>query len=372
MNMSNSELTKLKFEMISAGVRVSKELLSFLKEEGYKLPKSVRSGASGGLELTVSGKVHVNAPIIEPYARESELGLIHEGSEFWVIRKNEKVCQADISKRPEYYALTTSDGVAMNKIGQMCYDRLGIGVVNACSYVAQEKPCKFCAIKNSADNDLVHKSIEQILETLDAAVNDPIAVLRHILLSGGTLNNRDKGAKIISQVAREIKKKYDFEIYTMLVPPESKEYVDLVYDSGITEVAYNIEIWQDSLARKIIPAKAEIGKEKYLKTLEYAVQKFGPINTRTLFVVGLEPIESLVEGVRIVSDMGVMPILSIFRAQPDTDLENCANPSQEYLLEAYVRAREVLADGIPLGPTCVPCQSNCLVMPFDNEKHHFY
>ena len=119
-----------------------------------------------------------------------------------------------------------------------------------------------------------------------------------------------------------------------------------------------------------MPGKGSIPLERYFEMLEYAVSLWGNKgNVRTSFIVGLEPVESLLEGVREVCKIGVTPILSVFRPIPSTKGENTVPLSNEELLSVYNKAQSICSKySLYLGPECVPCQNNTLSMPYCIKK----
>ena len=114
-----------------------------------------------------------------------------------------------------------------------------------------------------------------------------------------------------------------------------------------------------------MPGKGTISREKYLEMLEFATELWGKQGAvRSSFIVGLEPVKSLMEGIRIVCSLGVAPILSVFRPIPGTKGENFAPPTNEELLSIYKKAQSICEEyGLELGPECIPCQNNTLSMP---------
>ncbi len=365
---------KLKFEILSSGIKIDPSMDLSNEQKRFKIPQRVRSGASGGLDLQLSNKIFVNAPVNEEFARTSNLILRKQGEKFLLCRGSKELLEVTLFSRPVYYDKKTSDGIPMSKIAQFCFDRINIGIVNQC-FLAENPSyaCKFCSIKSNKNNDLIAKNNKQIFETLEAVLNDKTINPRYILLSGGTLNTDGRGAEYIIPIARRIKEKYNLNIYVHMAPPADNSWIDLLAEAGVDEIAYNLEVWDEDLAYKYTPGKMQlIGRKRYLEVLKYSVKKFDPINTRTLFVVGLEPIESILKGIEKVASLGVMPILSVFRPIPETSLAWHTPPSLEYLLELYEKAENIVSKyNMPLGPTCIPCQNNALVLP-TTKYHKFY
>lgn len=59
----------------------------------------------------------------------------------------------------------------------------------------------------------------------------------------------------ISKFIRRINS--DIPIYLMSLPPTNKEVLKKYQQVGITEVAFNIEIWDRDLARQLMPGKGK-------------------------------------------------------------------------------------------------------------------
>lgn len=126
----------------------------------------------------------------------------------------------------------------------------------------------------------------------------------------------------------------------MCIPPLDAKVLDQFHDAHVTEVAFNIELWDRKLARKWMPGKGAIPLERYLKMLQYATELWGRDgDVRTAFIVGLESKDSLLEGIEKVCSLGVAPILSVFRPIPGTKGENIAPPTDTELLEIYMKAK---------------------------------
>src|SRR5690606_32443491 len=115
---------------------------------------------------------------------------------------------------------------------------------------------------------------------------------------------------------------FDISIYVMICAPLRNEYIDQLYDSGVDELGMNVEFWSEQAWETYIPGKhRRIGKQRYLKALEHAVMRFGRINTRSIIIAGLEPLDDTLEGIKFFASMGVMPIISPFRPLRGTELE---------------------------------------------------
>jgi hypothetical protein len=371
------ELARLKTALLASGLRVARDVQRRVARYA-RPPMRVRSGACGGLDVILPDGTYVNCPTREHFAGQSQFALVTDGE---ALRIEDRAggpwpgsVPVQLPPRPEFYDRHASDGTPLARIGQVCSDRLGIGLTNVCAYWrSSARRCKFCSIGLNVATEEARKPIEHIVEVVDAAYSDPTASARHLLLGGGTPEGPDAGAELIAAAAAAVKARWDRPIYAMLAPPDDLAYIDLLAESGVDEVAINIELFDPGAAAHYTPGKwRKFGHAGYLRALERAVEVFGPVHSRSIMVVGLEPPEATLRGVEALVSRGVMPILSPFRPMVRTELEHHPRMSADALWAVCEEAHEIAASyDMPLGPTCVACQSNSLTVPGD-RRYRFY
>ena len=147
--------------------------------------------------------------------------------------------------------------------------------------------------------------------------------------------------------------------------PTLKADILMQYKSaGITEIAFNIEIWNRSLAKELMPGKGLIPLELYLRALKEGTKIWGTTgNVRTALIVGLDNMDTLLEGVEYLSKQGIQPMISIFRPMVNTKLEALVPPSNKVLLSFYEKAQDICKQhNLKLGPTCDACKNNMLAI----------
>jgi hypothetical protein len=370
------ETARLKIALLAAGARVSNTAASRLNDGGKPIMR-VRSGSCGGLDLILDDGTYVNVPVTERFAASSRFEVDADTTADLVITDTLERFEPSAARSvraPEYYGRRATDGTPLHRVGQLCSDRLGIGLTNVCTYWRSEsKRCGFCSIGLNVATENGSKRLAQMVEAAGAAYADPVAPARHLLLGGGTPDGPDAGAIAIAAAARAIKERWPQPIYAMLAPPADLGYLELLRESGVDEIGMNVEIFDADAAERFIPGKhAAIPLERYLTALERAVELFGPVNTRSITVVGLERAETTLAGVDMLASRGVLPILSPFRPLAGTRLENHARLSSDALWDLAVQATDVAAaSDMPLGPTCIACQSNTLTLP-GHPLYRFY
>jgi hypothetical protein len=362
-------MARLKVRLLSEGLRVEPNADEIPRKPSHR----VRSGSCGGLDLVLPDGTWINAPVNERFARRSVLRLVLTETGPAIDDRGQRI-PVELVPCPGYYDHQTTSGTAMVRLAQLCSDRVGIGLTNVCTFWrSRSGRCRFCSIGLNVRDEDARKPIDDIVEATLAALADPIAPARHILLGGGTPNDEDTGAPQIAELASRLRARTDVSIYAMLAPPRDLGLLALLRDAGVDEIGLNIELFTDRAARRYIPAKHRaIGHDRYWYALERCVELFGPLNTRSITVVGLEEPAHTVAGVSRLASMGVLPILSPLRPLAGTHLEEHATQTSNNMWELLQRAASAAAEfDVPLGPLCIPCQSNTLTLPGDRRYRYY-
>lgn len=147
----------------------------------------------------------------------------------------------------------------------------------------------------------------------------------------------------------------------MSIPPKDYDEVKNFCECGITEVAFNIEIYNRQIAKKIMPGKGSIPLKQYLQALENSSKLLGTENARSMLIIGLDSKRSFLKGVEQLCKIGVTPMISPFRPMENTPLADMVPPTLEYMLDIYCESKKICNKyNIRLGPKCVFCQNNTL------------
>ena len=357
------EHTPLRVELLVSGVRISDSLPA-----GSKAPHRVRSGSCGGLDLVLPDGRYVNAPVREHFVAQSPFRIRFDDDCIEVVNDDTgESVPVSVSNAPAYYQdKVCTSGRKMVQVGQICSDRLGIGLTNRCTFWSHKSErCTFCSIGLNVDSgaEVRNKDVDEIAEVVDVAVVDPVLPARHILLGGGTPPGSDAGARMIALAAATIKERHpEVPIYAMIVPPEDRRWIARLREAGVDELGMNVEMFSDEAGIAYLPGKhRRIGLTGYLSALASAVDVFGPVHTRSIVMVGLEPAEHSIRGAERLASMGVMPILTPFRPLVGTPMEHHERMPAKDVWRLTVEAADAVSQHrIPLGPTCIPCQSNTL------------
>ncbi len=368
INIKENEIEKialLKFELLAYGAQLKNEA----KRQLYKNRKflTIRDGIAGGIEIIMFKNIHINVPIKEPFSYISPYKIEYDETNdtFFISCEDKYITDIRILPLPSFTNKTTKNGVKFEDVGQLFTDRLGISPFIGCKYNGKNS-CQFCEIGNF-DKMKINKlsDIEELLR--ECLRHDE---MKHILISGGTPFN-DRFEYFID-VLKLLRRHTDMSIYQMIEPVEN-ELIKKLYDAGLDEIAFNIEIYDRNLAKKIMPEKSNKTLDDYINAMKFATTLWGKTgNVRSILIVGLEPIESTLKGVEMLLKLGVMPILSPFRPVPNTPLQYYSAPSAETMFEVWQKAQNLAKMyNMTLGPYCIACQNNTISLPTD-KRYKYY
>lgn len=257
--------------------------------------------------------------------------------------------------------------IPYSEVGFLSTDRLRVHLTNRCIFKTTDENgnfigCKFCNIE-ACTGEI---SLDNVREVVNAYWERAEEIkLTHFLVGGQTAPDADEN---LIEIIRIIHQTAPFaDIYAMVIP-YTYETLKNMYKAGLNQISMNIEVWNDDIAREIMPGKRKTSHAKYMEKLVYATSLFGRKGqVRSMLIVGLEPTADLMEGISELVENGIQPILSIFRPMPNTPLEAQNAPPMAELVEIYKKAQEICRTSkneLYLGPDCVNCQNNTLALPY--------
>ena len=341
----------VKIALLNQGMRIASSAFDCASEHG-----GFRAGVNDSIDIVLSERV-VNVPVSGPYVELSPFEL-RKGKNglalFWL--------DSFLSDVQYYYRVgleneATSSGV---RIGSMCFlaaDRVRIQHHDRCDFACSGKGCAFCNFPHAPSGF----KLDDVLEAIDRYLGSGIE-FRHFLIGGGTDTSRSSW-ETVARIADHIRTSgCDKPIYYMDIPPASTTHLATLKDAGVTEVGFNIEVFDRYRARKLMPAKGRIPLKTYFDALERSVELWGASGeVRSALIVGLESAESTLCGVEELAKRGVSPILSAFRPTLHSRLEGAVAPRNSFLSDVYDRAVAVCERfGVSLGPSCPQCRNNVL------------
>jgi hypothetical protein len=252
-----------------------------------------------------------------------------------------------------FYRLRTSTGRPFLGMAVLQgFDVLSFPYLWSCEHALAGQACAFChcggfteALAHQGKPEPPFPTPQQIAEVVCYAVaTEPLA--KYVQITGGSLRRPEAECELDRDMLLAINnvgaiKQSGCEISVFTSPPAAPSLVDQLFEAGADRVACDIEVWDEQLAQRICPGKARFAdRERFLKTLLHIAEKYGPNKACSAFVVGIEPLESLLAGAEFLAARGIVPILSVWMPHGRPVSGMPAAPGLDY----YRRVRHRIAE----------------------------
>ncbi len=359
-----SELELLKILLLAEGIRVDPSAERQLSQGGL-VPLTIHEYATtGGVTLIIDEQLYVNAPFDDWYCDRASTSLhFDESRNSYFIRFSGGEVDARAVPLPGYLEAVDGQGRPVCETAMSHTDRVRLSPIDGCAFT-----CRFCDL---ADKKYVLRPLEQLLESLNVAKGDSHLPARHVLVSGGTPGRRHE--PYFDDVMTAVIGAAGLPVDAMVTPRADPAYVERYVKHGLHGFSINLEVYDDEVAKRVIPEKQRLGREVFAMNVERAVRATGGNGrVRSLILVGLEDPESTLEGVEFIASLGADPVLSPFRPARGTRMEMYEPPNASMLARIYLESREIAERyGVKIGPRCIPCQHNTLTFPAGDQAYYF-
>ncbi len=349
---------QLKFRLLAEGMSVTPAARARLDDlRGQRALTPADYPSTTGLILRLDDDVWVNAPIAEhnPEFVVEPPNLLDVGPRGFAISGGGRKSTASVWLPPLCHDATLSGGRPLTHFVFTHGDRARLSPIRGCAM-----RCKFCDLPFTDPYET--KPVEAMIEALRWAFDDPLQPASHALISGGTPKKRD--VPVLRAAYEQVLAAFPSRhIDIMMGPLDGLLDVPVLRQLGLHELSINIELVNRDIARRLIPQKHHEGLARFIESIAAAAAIMGPGRVRSMLMVGLEPPEDTLEGVRLIVEAGGVPVLSPFRPAAATPLKDTPLLSgAEY--EAIFLAAESTATrhGGVLGPCCPPCTHNTLAL----------
>jgi hypothetical protein len=252
------------------------------------------------------------------------LRLDHTGRPILYYKK-QPVTPVQFVDRSDFYQQQTASGLPYlgNAVLQGT-EWLSFPLLWKCDYAWRGEPCQYCFSGGElAALSKRHKPVPKYPTPDDVAEIVEYAILKEkcatsIQITGGSsFNSRaemDTIRNILQAIDRRVgRKNIPGEILLYVTPPKHPESIDALFEAGADRVACSLEIWNESLAQKIMPGKMKYtGRQRHLECLHYIAARYGKNRACSNFIIGLEPLESVLAGAEYLAANGIVPIASVW------------------------------------------------------------
>lgn len=319
------EFMLIKAGLLSEGIYFPEEILNELREKGLIMPDGTglfRYGRKDSPnEMIIIFKDETYRVEVRPLFNNDKSNFVlhkENGGFFIEDRLTGVKLSVQFPLLPSYMAERTKNNVLMGTVMKpMGINWLRIYPDMRCDFAQKlEARCGFCGgIYKKADYGL-----DDIEETIERAQKD--MSISGIFMSTGAFKDK-KRIEFYAEVIKTIRKLLPSEIIFSLAPQINDECVRILYKAGSPNISlsYNLEVFDDSRwdtqdVNCLGIAKATLGKEFYMKAYDIAIKIGGRGNHKSNFVIGLESLDSLRNGVSNLSQIGVISSGTVYYPTP--------------------------------------------------------
>lgn len=341
----------LKCALLTQGVIVYEDVIEMYRNDN----QHIKNATFDAIDIKIDTNFVVNCPTKSKFVELSPFSIRKYNNKPGLFFLNDFIRPIKIYLQEEVPLKHTKNNINIHRIGFLTTDRLRIKHTSLCQFKKEKSGCKFCHITGAFSQDF---PIEDIYETIDCYLSS--VDFRHFLI-GGPSNTYEKEIYYVKNIIQYIRKKSSKPIYLMSVPPQNIDVLKIYNELGLTEVSFNIEIFDRNVAENYMPRKGKIPIEQYLRALKISSELFGSENTRSMLIIGLDSTQSFLNGIEQLCKIKVTPMISPFRPMDNTELADLVPPTIEYVLKIYVESKKICEKyGVELGPKCDFCKNNTL------------
>ncbi len=352
------ETKDLKVDLLCLGAKVS------------GVGKGRRAGAgpaAGG--MFIFGNTVANVPTQSWFVAQSPYHIEADKGRYIIRRKGERITNVRFPAA-RFQELRTEDGIPHPKIallhGKNC---LATTTIQTCVYWNTPKRCKFCAIELSLRSGatIAKKKPEQLAEVARAAKK--LDHVTHVTLTTGTTSTPDKGINHLAEAASAIKEATGLPIHAQFEPPKELSMIDILYDS-VDTVGIHMESFDRTVLKEVALCKAEIPLQQYIEAWKRSVDIFGESQVSSYIIAGMgENDVSIIEGSKMLAELGVYPFIVPLRPIPGSDMENEKPPGPDRMRHLYEIVAELLHEtGVSWSKNkagCVRCRACSALSDFE-------
>jgi hypothetical protein len=239
--------------------------------------------------------------------------------------KQQPITPIQFVDRSDFYKQRTTSGLPFlgNAVLQGS-EWLSFPLLWNCDYAWQGEPCQYCfsggelaASARRRKPAPKYPTPDDVADIVEYAIRKERCATSIQITGGSSFNHRvelDTIKTILQAIDRRVgRKNIPGEILLYVTPPKHPESVDALFEAGADRVACSLEIWNEALAQKIMPGKMKYtGRQRHLDCLHYIAARYGKNRACSNFIIGLEPLDSVLEGAEYLASKGIVPIASVW------------------------------------------------------------
>ena len=255
----------------------------------------------------------------------------------------------------------------------------------SCSNYNTGRGCKYCNLFANPLSQMVDEFPIALQESWARHQGEAVKIALdhgwngHLAVSGGALPDAMRPhyltyLRICLDAVREVVGEEQFrelDIVYNHYPPERFEDMEEWKALGVKRTTIDTEVVSPDYFSIICPGKAAFRPlDFWKKAQEASVDVFGAFfNTTGNIILGLEPMDGLIEGIEERLSKGVMPRPVIFCSAPNSEFWGFRPPTADWILEATDRMADLYMKYIPFEQVSGEIGTGPTMLVFDMIKH---
>lgn len=280
--------------------------LGMRSEETGRGIRRTRAGLGSGLDLILPGPrpIWLNAPVTEafaarsPYLLRGELLTDERTGHRWTVT---------LPNAPAWYDKKCTSGRSMAEVGVLQGTYLGVYIGPPCEYWRSEDDlaCRFCTTGRNVTGRPV--TVEEVVETARAAKEESGVGFVHL----NTGYQGGRAGEMIAPFVEALKRDVGTLVGVQIAPETD---FDRLIDLGTDHFSFCYEIQDPARFAAICPGKERtLGQEAFFDALRYCSSRRPRGACSGEIIAGLEPVESTMAAIDMITSMGAFPTVCIFR-----------------------------------------------------------
>lgn len=243
--LSPGDLLRVKFGLMNQGFQITDSAKDYFTRHG-----EASAAINAGMDMIIYENIRVCSAFgdlqhkpLSPFALDriprSGLSLTYDGVPVSPVKYDVK---DPLRERK------TLSGLPFQAIAFLANRRLQINHEPVCFYKKNKISCKFCALPERGEAF----ALADVFEVIDTYLQN--CAFDNFLI-GGASNTYTQGWDNILKISEYISSRTNKDIYLMTVPPADTAILKKLKSAGVTQVSFNIEIFDRGIARDIMPGK---------------------------------------------------------------------------------------------------------------------
>jgi hypothetical protein len=261
--------------------------------------------AGGSFEMQLDGEIWARARV-NP---DSSLKLLR-GAQNDLLREGQTEVAVRVMPEPEYVRRTSRGGTLLGNIAAVRGAYAVVELNGGCGVSLPGRVCALCRGRELTQKPGEMWPVEEVIDALGAIFKEGAA--EFVLFQLGYLPGDDAGLKLLFPYIETVRRHFDTMVAVAMHPPADPRSIERAYASGVDAISYNLEAADADSLQANFPGRARfIGRSRYLHSLSHAAKVFPGGAVLCELTVGLSPDDRIGEAIAELTEIGVLPILSV-------------------------------------------------------------